>query len=267
MIGAFVALTTALELILEAVLEALNVDVNSAPSTLVELLVYLAAYIGLVQFLTVRTGALTWRTWFGHGISPPAPTTGIQRCRARPGPRAGRQHSVRGAPASCASARDLSSRWPWCCRSDRLEPDVGRPAARARPEQRRLSTRPVRPTTRHRSTAHLHHRRRDRADRRGDLLSRLRDERLGRSISRNSAVIRGFLVLRLHPRDEHGHNRRGRLLAGRTLQLRRPSPRRIRPDVAVHAPPIDALFGDAACRYNGLITLISTRFPEPRGSV
>jgi membrane protease YdiL (CAAX protease family) len=61
MIGAFLALTTALELILAAVLEALNVDVNSAPSTLVELLVYLAAYIGLVQFLTVRTGALTWR--------------------------------------------------------------------------------------------------------------------------------------------------------------------------------------------------------------
>jgi membrane protease YdiL (CAAX protease family) len=59
--GAFVAVTTALELPLEVGLDALHVDLDSAFATLLALLVYLATYFGLVHFLAVRSGALTWR--------------------------------------------------------------------------------------------------------------------------------------------------------------------------------------------------------------
>ena len=62
-LGAFVAVTAALDLPIEAALKTQGVDLES-PSALVTLLLlltYLAAYFGLVHFLVVRSGALTWR--------------------------------------------------------------------------------------------------------------------------------------------------------------------------------------------------------------
>jgi membrane protease YdiL (CAAX protease family) len=59
-VAAFLALTTACELPVELALKALKLDVQSAPASLLLLLIYLASYFGLVQFLAVRTGALTW---------------------------------------------------------------------------------------------------------------------------------------------------------------------------------------------------------------
>ena len=60
-VGAFLGVTTALEIPVEMGLKAVHVDLQSAPATLLLLLVYLATYVGLVHFLAVRTGALTWR--------------------------------------------------------------------------------------------------------------------------------------------------------------------------------------------------------------
>jgi membrane protease YdiL (CAAX protease family) len=65
-VAAFLAITTAFEIPLELVLKAASIDLNSAPATLAEFLVYLAAYFGLVYFLAVRKGALTW-----HDIANP----------------------------------------------------------------------------------------------------------------------------------------------------------------------------------------------------
>ena len=64
--GAFLALTTAVELVVAVILKAAHVDVDSAPVTLLVLLIYLATYFGMVHFLAVRTGALTW-----HEIASP----------------------------------------------------------------------------------------------------------------------------------------------------------------------------------------------------
>jgi len=66
-VGAFLATTTAGTIPVELILKAANVDVQSPPATLCLLLVYLATYFGLVHFLAVRTGALTW-----HDIAAPA---------------------------------------------------------------------------------------------------------------------------------------------------------------------------------------------------
>ena len=71
--AAFLALTTACELPLGLVLKWLGIDDQAPPATLLLLLIYLAAYFGLVHFLAVRTGALTW-----HDIASPqrlAPST------------------------------------------------------------------------------------------------------------------------------------------------------------------------------------------------
>lgn len=73
MAATFLALITACELPLGLALKALQVDVQSPPATLLVLLLYLASYFGLVHFLAVRTGALTW-----HDIASPrslAPST------------------------------------------------------------------------------------------------------------------------------------------------------------------------------------------------
>ena len=65
-VGALLAVTTALELPLTVALRALHVDTESAFATLLLTLVYLATYVGLVHFLGVRVGALTW-----HDIARP----------------------------------------------------------------------------------------------------------------------------------------------------------------------------------------------------
>jgi membrane protease YdiL (CAAX protease family) len=62
-----VAIVTALGVPLAAVLEALGLDINSATGTLCLILLYLATYLGLVHFLVVRPGALTW-----HDVVRPA---------------------------------------------------------------------------------------------------------------------------------------------------------------------------------------------------
>lgn len=59
--GAFLGTVTALTLPLEVGLKTMSVDLDSAPATLAILVVYLATYVGLVHFLAVRSGALTWR--------------------------------------------------------------------------------------------------------------------------------------------------------------------------------------------------------------
>jgi membrane protease YdiL (CAAX protease family) len=59
--GALLATVEALGLPLELAMKSANVDLQSAPATLVLLLMYLGTYIAIVHFLTVRTGALTWR--------------------------------------------------------------------------------------------------------------------------------------------------------------------------------------------------------------
>ena len=65
-VSALLAVTTALELPLAIELKAQNVDTESAFATLLLTLVYLATYLGLVHFLAVRVGALTW-----HDIARP----------------------------------------------------------------------------------------------------------------------------------------------------------------------------------------------------
>jgi len=59
--GALLGVTTAVGLPLELAVKAGGVDINSPGATLALLLVYLAAYFGLVHFLAVRSGALSWR--------------------------------------------------------------------------------------------------------------------------------------------------------------------------------------------------------------
>ena len=64
--GALLALTTALELPLGLGLKASGVDTESALATLLLMLTYFATYLGLVHFLAVRVGAMTW-----HDIARP----------------------------------------------------------------------------------------------------------------------------------------------------------------------------------------------------
>jgi membrane protease YdiL (CAAX protease family) len=64
--GAFLATATAGSLPIEVILKLANVDVQSPPATLAMLLAYVASYFGLVHFLAVRCGALTW-----HDIAQP----------------------------------------------------------------------------------------------------------------------------------------------------------------------------------------------------
>lgn len=59
--GALLATVTALQIPLEMGLKSLQVDLYSAGATLAVTLAYLAAYFGLVYFLAVRPGALSWR--------------------------------------------------------------------------------------------------------------------------------------------------------------------------------------------------------------
>jgi membrane protease YdiL (CAAX protease family) len=64
--GALLALTTALELPLAVGLKVLGVDTESGIATLLLMLTYFATYLGLVHFLAVRVGALTW-----HDVARP----------------------------------------------------------------------------------------------------------------------------------------------------------------------------------------------------
>ena len=59
--GALLATLEALGLPLQLALKSAQVDLESAAATLALLLIYLGTYIAIVHFLTVRTGALTWR--------------------------------------------------------------------------------------------------------------------------------------------------------------------------------------------------------------
>ncbi|MGZ6265682.1 MAG: CPBP family intramembrane glutamic endopeptidase [Candidatus Limnocylindrales bacterium] len=100
-LGALLAVVTGIGLPFSRVLTAAGVDTESAFGALLQLLVYLGAYLGLVHFLAVRTGALTWRdllrprrlapdpddwasatpiTTFGGPVGPPA-TGGQSRVR------------------------------------------------------------------------------------------------------------------------------------------------------------------------------------------
>ncbi len=60
-VAALLALVTGLGLPLARLLTTAGVDTDSAMGTFLQLLVYLGAYLGLVHFLAVRQGALTWR--------------------------------------------------------------------------------------------------------------------------------------------------------------------------------------------------------------
>jgi membrane protease YdiL (CAAX protease family) len=59
--AALLAVVTGLGEPLASLLKTAGVDTDSATGTLLLLLVYLGSYVGLVHFLAVRTGALTWR--------------------------------------------------------------------------------------------------------------------------------------------------------------------------------------------------------------
>jgi membrane protease YdiL (CAAX protease family) len=59
--GALLGSITALEIPLAFALRSVDVDLESVPATLLVLLLYLFMYVGLVHFLVVRSGALTWR--------------------------------------------------------------------------------------------------------------------------------------------------------------------------------------------------------------
>jgi membrane protease YdiL (CAAX protease family) len=61
MFGLLLAIVTAVEVPLKAGLDGLKIDVDSGLATLLLVTVYLSAYIGLVQLMAVRSGALTWR--------------------------------------------------------------------------------------------------------------------------------------------------------------------------------------------------------------
>jgi membrane protease YdiL (CAAX protease family) len=71
--GALLAVVTGFGLPLQEALKGAGVDPNSAQGVLLLLLVYLAAYIGLVHFLAVRPGALTWRDIVRPGRLAPDP--------------------------------------------------------------------------------------------------------------------------------------------------------------------------------------------------
>jgi membrane protease YdiL (CAAX protease family) len=60
-LGALLGSITALELPLGVALRSVDVDLESVPATLLVVLLYLVTYVGLVHFLVVRSGALTWR--------------------------------------------------------------------------------------------------------------------------------------------------------------------------------------------------------------
>jgi membrane protease YdiL (CAAX protease family) len=59
--GALLAVMTALEIPLEAGLNEAGVDLNSGLATLALMVVFLSSYVGVVHFLAVRPGALSWR--------------------------------------------------------------------------------------------------------------------------------------------------------------------------------------------------------------
>lgn len=61
LMGALLALVTGFGLPLQGSLKGVGLDPNSPQSVMLLLLLYLAAYLGLVHFLAVRPGALTWR--------------------------------------------------------------------------------------------------------------------------------------------------------------------------------------------------------------
>jgi membrane protease YdiL (CAAX protease family) len=71
-VGAFLAITTAASLLVAVGLKAAHVDLESPPVTLLVLLIYLGTYCGLVHFLAVRTGALTWRDIASPGRLAPS---------------------------------------------------------------------------------------------------------------------------------------------------------------------------------------------------
>jgi membrane protease YdiL (CAAX protease family) len=60
-VAALLAVVTGVSLPIAGVLRTAGVDMDAAPGTLLLLLVYLGAYLGLVHFLAVRQGSLTWR--------------------------------------------------------------------------------------------------------------------------------------------------------------------------------------------------------------
>lgn len=72
--GAFLAITTAVSLLVAVGLKATHVDLESPPVTLLVLLIYLATYCGLVHFLAVRTGALSWREIASPQRMAPSPS-------------------------------------------------------------------------------------------------------------------------------------------------------------------------------------------------
>lgn len=59
--AALLAIVTAFEIPLEAGLNAARVDVESGLATLLLVMIFLSAYVGLVHFLAVRPHALAWR--------------------------------------------------------------------------------------------------------------------------------------------------------------------------------------------------------------
>jgi membrane protease YdiL (CAAX protease family) len=71
-VGAFLAITTAASLLVAVVLKTAHVDLESPPVTLLILVIYLGTYCGLVHFLAVRTGALTWRDIASPGQLAPS---------------------------------------------------------------------------------------------------------------------------------------------------------------------------------------------------
>jgi membrane protease YdiL (CAAX protease family) len=94
--AALLAIMTGISLPLEGALATGGVDTNSTTGALLLILADLGAYLGLVHFLAVRPGALTWRdilrprhlapdpddwtsatpaTAFGGAVAPPAPSS------------------------------------------------------------------------------------------------------------------------------------------------------------------------------------------------
>jgi len=97
-LGALLALVTALELPLEVVLKSMSVDLESASATLAVVLVYLGAYVSLVHFLSVRTGAMTW-----HDVVSPARLAPSSDDWTGPGPAPGWRPNWAGAIGSWRS--------------------------------------------------------------------------------------------------------------------------------------------------------------------
>ena len=59
--GALLGVVTAAEVPLEAGLSAAGIDLNSGLATLALMVIFLGAYAGVVHFLVIRSGALSWR--------------------------------------------------------------------------------------------------------------------------------------------------------------------------------------------------------------